>query len=81
MRHTRLCPDCWRPLLHSYTERLAPMPASRRTLVLYMHFRNVRRDGTVQDGGLELYFCPQCRVEYIHGPRCDDGRYRLLRLS
>ena len=80
MRKTCLCPKCWKSLLHGYSDRLAPMPAVRRTLVLFMHFRNVRRDGTVKDGGLEFYFCPNCRVEYVYGPRADDGRFRLLRL-
>ncbi len=80
LRHRGRCLECWKPLLHGHSERLAPMPAVRRTLVLFMHFRNVRRDGTLKDGGLEFYFCPNCRIEYAYGPRIGDGYYRLLRL-
>lgn len=80
VHYMRRCPECWKKLLHSYATSLAPLPAVRRTLVLFMHFRNVRRDGTLKDGGLELFFCPSCRREYVHGPRCEDGYYRLLRL-
>jgi hypothetical protein len=80
LRRRRRCPDCGRKLLYSCARSLAAMPAGRRTLVLFMHFRNVRRDGTVKDGGIELYFCAGCRVEYAYGPRVGDGNYRLLRL-
>ena len=79
LHHRHRCPDCWNKVLASYSDRLTPMPAARRTLVLFMHFRNVRRDGTVKDGGLEFFFCPDCRVEYAHGPSFEGG-YRLLRL-
>jgi hypothetical protein len=80
LRATQQCPDCRQPLLFGRSDRLAPMPAARRTLVLFMHFKNVRQDGAVKDGGLDLYFCPNCRSEYAYGPRFGDGRYRMLRL-
>jgi hypothetical protein len=80
LRATRRCPDCGQSLLFGRSDRLAPLPAARRTLVLFMHFKNVRRDGTLKDGGLDLYFCSRCRSEYAFGPRFGDGRYRMLRL-
>jgi len=80
IHETRRCPDCWKRMLFGYCERLVPLPLSGRTFLFFTNFRNVRIDGTVKDGGLALYFCPHCRVEYAYGPRTEDGRYRLLRL-
>lgn len=79
MRDTRVCPDCGRALLLAIANRIGQGSHARR-MSLYLHFNNVHNSGDIVRGGLELYACSQCNVEFCYGPRTGDGAYRMLRL-
>jgi len=78
-RDHRHCPECGSKVIMVLTDTPAKGQRSHEFL-FQTWFANVTADGRAVRGGIELYLCSKCMVQYAYGPRRTGGGYRMVRM-
>jgi hypothetical protein len=79
VRDCRTCPGCGSRMVMALTSTPGKGHRSRKSL-FHTLFANVMGDGKAVRGGIELYLCAKCMVEYAYGPRRTEGGFQMVRI-
>ena len=79
-RDHRHCPECNSKVIMALTDTPAKGRRSHEFL-FHTWFAYVMADGRAVRGGIELYLCAKCMVQYAYGPRRTGGAFQMVRMA